>query len=74
MRVYEIEDLKTKKLVREVGEQMDYIAMAYLDLLIDAAESMYPEGATDEQWSKFCDDMGLTFGKSLEKAFDKWES
>lgn len=70
MDVYEIKDLRTKKLVREVGEQMDYIAMAYLDLLIDAAESMYPEGATDEQWSEFCDDLSMTFAKSLEKASD----
>lgn len=70
MEVYEIKDLRTKKLVREVGEQMDYIAMAYLDLLIEAAESMYPEGATDEQWSEFCDDLGMTFAKSLEKASD----
>lgn len=73
MKVYEIEDLRTKKFVREVGERMDNIALAYVDLLIDAAESSYPDGATDEQWSKFCDDLGMTFAKSLEKAFDEME-
>ena len=73
MKVYEIEDLKTKKFVREVGERMDYIAYTYLDLLIEMSEQMYPDGATDEQWAKFCDDLGMTFAKSLEKVFDEME-
>ena len=68
MEMYEIKDLRTKKLVREVGERMDDIALAYVDLLIDAALSTYPEGATDEQWSEFCDNLSSTFAKSLEKA------
>jgi hypothetical protein len=71
MEVYEIKDLKAKKFVREVGEQMDYIAMAYLDVLNEAAESLYPEGATDEQWTEFCDDLSKAFAKSLEKAIDE---
>lgn len=73
MKVYEIEDLRTKKLVREVGDRMDYIALTYLDLLIDVCERMYPDGATDEQWAKFCDDLGMTFAHSLEKVFDEME-
>lgn len=70
MKVYEIEDLKTKKLVREVGERMDYVALTYLDIMVEASEQLYPNGATDEEWTKFCDDLSMTFAKSLNKAFD----
>ena len=73
MKVYEIEDLKTKKLVREVGDRMDYIAWTYIDLLFDVGTQMYPEGLTDEQYSKLCDDLSKTFAKSLEKVFDEME-
>lgn len=69
MKVYQFEDVKTKKLVREVGERMDNIALSYIDLMIDVAEQTYPYGATDEEWAKFCDDLSGTFEKSLNKAF-----
>ena len=71
MKVYEFEDLKTKKLVREIGERMDMVAIDYIDILIDAAEQTYPEGTTDEEWSKFCDQLGVAFAESLSKAFDE---
>ena len=70
MEVYEIKDLRTKKLVREVGGQLDFIAMAYVDMLIDAAESTYPNGATDDEWEVFCDDLSGAFAKSLGKALN----
>ena len=69
MKVYQFEDVKTKMLVREVGERMDNIALSYIDLMIDAAERTYPYGATDEEWAKFCYDLSGTFEKSLTKAF-----
>lgn len=69
MKVYEFEDLKTKKLVREVGERMDEIALSYLDLVIDVCEQEYPEGATDEEWSEFCNRLSSTFAESLDKAY-----
>lgn len=69
MKVYEFEDLKTKKLVREVGERMDDIALSYIDLMIDVAERTYPYGATDDEWAEFCDDLSSTFEESLKKAF-----
>lgn len=73
MKVYEFEDLKTKKLVREIGERMDMVAFEYVDIMIDAAEQEYPEGTTDEEWRKFCDRLGVAFAESLSKAFDERE-
>lgn len=67
MEVYTFEDLKTKKLIREVGERMDYIAQAYLDLVVDASEQMFPEGFTDEEWIKFCEDLSIALYTSLDK-------
>ena len=70
MEVYEIKDLRTKKLVREVGEQLDNLALGYVDVLIDVAASTYPNGATDEELEVFCDDLSSAFAKSLGKAFN----
>lgn len=71
MEVYEIKDLKTKKVVKEIGEHLDDIALAYLDVIIDFSDREFPEGASDEQWTEFCNNVMLGFVNSLEKAFEK---
>lgn len=73
MKVYEIEDLRTKKLVREVGDRMDYIAWTYVDLLFDVGTRMFPDGITDDEYAKLCDDLSKSFAHSLEKVFDEME-
>ena len=71
MEVYTFEDLKMKKLVREVGDRMDQIALDYLDLIIDVGDEVYPDGATDDEFMEFCGQLGVTFAESLGKACEK---
>lgn len=69
MEVYVFEDLKTKRLLREVGERMDEIALAYIDVVIDACERRYPDDATEEEWQEFCNELNNALIGSITNAF-----
>lgn len=71
MNVVYFEDIKTKKLVQELEERMDYAAATYLDLMIEYGERMYDENMTDKDWQDYCECFASAFGKSLEKAFEE---
>lgn len=71
MNVVMLEDVRTKRLLREFEERMDYVAITYLDLMIDICEQMYDDDLNEDNWQEFCEHFETAFSNSLERVCEE---